>query len=577
MWANLDSLSRRHPKFRKNVLIVGSGPCGLRLGIQLALGGHKSLVIEKRADCGGRINRLHLWPWVRRDIEVVMSGRNLLPGEKQKAVFADADFCHLGIDELQCLLLKNALLLGVEVQLATEYVSGVIVERDSEERERRRARERADEESGPLRREQVPDVVVCTNRKVGGGPVTVRGNVVLSQERTPLLAENDVARGKQENRDDQHHALVQSGGAVEDLPLPLKFTSDPRKLRRSSLVEKEQTPSASASESLQRQQEEPVTGARGERGGSDVGADGDTLLLPVPQRAASRRCDVNDEGGAAHDPSPGTRGEDEDELRHTTSTSRVAELTQIFTRKREPTPPPAPLQRDPTPPKNDQSWRNIDRRRSTARRASFDLLPPKAASYKAAFSPPSDNLVNINGRASISSSGAGAAAPPPSIPAAPSASSAPIIPPTTAPSSAGVILSSSSPAPAPAKKDLSNFYKSKAVWQITMRDLHYERGNYSPADHSYVRLYKREAPTQCRFVASRRPSRRLLVVCRGDVSWEGGCGRLRRGSRWTCPQEREWGDVVAAFRLTMRSHPRAQSLSVVTPSGCCCISVSSSL
>ena len=49
----------------------------------------------------------------------------------------------------------------------------------------------------------------------------------------------------------------------------------------------------------------------------------------------------------------------------------------------------------------------------------------------------------------------------------------------------------------------------------------YERGNYSPADHSYVQLCKREAPTQCRFVASPRPSRRLLVTSHRDVSWEG--------------------------------------------------------
>ena len=29
-------------------------------------------------------------------------------------------------------------------------------------------------------------------------------------------------------------------------------------------------------------------------------------------------------------------------------------------------------------------------------------------------------------------------------------------------------------------------------------DARYERGNYSPADHSYVRPYKRDAPKECR-------------------------------------------------------------------------------
>ena len=77
-----------------------------------------------------------------------------------------------------------------------------------------------------------------------------------------------------------------------------------------------------------------------------------------------------------------------------------------------------------------------------------------------------------------------------------------------------------------AEKDGRNdLHKSVAElgWTAAVK---YERGNYSPADHSYVQLYKREAPTQCRFVASRRPSRRLLVTSRGDVSGEGLGGRL---------------------------------------------------
>ena len=99
------------------------------------------------------------------------------------------------------------------------------------------------------------------------------------------------------------------------------------------------------------------------------------------------------------------------------------------------------------------------------------------------------------------------------------------------------------------------------------------------ADHSYVRLYKREAPTQCRFVASRRPPRRLLVTSRGDVSWRrlvetsrggGGlwtsilfeCCACERWSAWTSPgrisvdvspRERVGGLDRTAFRLTMRA------------------------
>ena len=128
------------------------------------------------------------------------------------------------------------------------------------------------------------------------------------------------------------------------------------------------------------------------------------------------------------------------------------------------------------------------------------------------------------------------------------------------------------------------------------RSFSYERGNYPPADHSYVRLYKREAPAQDRFVVSRRPPRRLLVASRGDVSrgvelWTSilfECCVCDGLSRWTPPgrvsvdvSPRESGGVLlhtdrtgqdrTAFRLTMRSHPRPQSLSVVTPIGCCCI------
>ena len=46
---------------------------------------------------------------------------------------------------------------------------------------------------------------------------------------------------------------------------------------------------------------------------------------------------------------------------------------------------------------------------------------------------------------------------------------------------------------------------------ISSRTATYERGNYSPADHSYVRLYKRDAPTLT--------LRLWLRDVRRDVSW----------------------------------------------------------
>ncbi|CAD7948899.1 unnamed protein product [Amoebophrya sp. A25] len=126
VWENLDKLRRRRVQERKRVIIIGAGPCGLRLAIELALGGHQPLVFEKRIKCDGRINRLHLWPWVRSEVER-FSGRLFLPATVNQAVFADADFCHLGIDELQALLVKNALLLGVEIRLGVEYINAEAV------------------------------------------------------------------------------------------------------------------------------------------------------------------------------------------------------------------------------------------------------------------------------------------------------------------------------------------------------------------------------------------------------------------------------------------------------------------
>ncbi|XP_055349227.1 F-actin-monooxygenase mical2-like [Paramacrobiotus metropolitanus] len=49
------------------VLIVGAGPCGLRMAIEAALLGAKVVVVEKR-DRFSRNNVLHLWPFVITDL-----------------------------------------------------------------------------------------------------------------------------------------------------------------------------------------------------------------------------------------------------------------------------------------------------------------------------------------------------------------------------------------------------------------------------------------------------------------------------------------------------------------------------
>ena len=52
------------------VLIVGAGPCGLRMAIECALLGAKVVVIDMRSYIS-RNNVLHLWPFVIQDIKLL--------------------------------------------------------------------------------------------------------------------------------------------------------------------------------------------------------------------------------------------------------------------------------------------------------------------------------------------------------------------------------------------------------------------------------------------------------------------------------------------------------------------------
>merc|ERR1719265_1901882 len=51
----------------QSVAVVGAGPVGLRVAMELALAGATVTVIEKRSEFV-RINRLHLWDWVKQDL-----------------------------------------------------------------------------------------------------------------------------------------------------------------------------------------------------------------------------------------------------------------------------------------------------------------------------------------------------------------------------------------------------------------------------------------------------------------------------------------------------------------------------
>lgn len=87
--------------------MIGAGPCGLRTAIEAQLLGAKVVVIEKR-DRFSRNNVLHLWPYNIHDLKSL--------GAKQfYGKFCAGSIDHISINQLQCILLKICLLLGVEV------------------------------------------------------------------------------------------------------------------------------------------------------------------------------------------------------------------------------------------------------------------------------------------------------------------------------------------------------------------------------------------------------------------------------------------------------------------------------
>ncbi|GIY18375.1 [F-actin]-monooxygenase MICAL3 [Caerostris darwini] len=110
------------------VLIIGAGPCGLRAAIEAQLLGAKVVVLEKR-DRFSRNNVLHLWPFVIHDL------RNL-GAKKFFGKFCAGSIDHISIRQLQIILLKVALLLGVEVHENVGFES--LIEPPEDQHERRK-------------------------------------------------------------------------------------------------------------------------------------------------------------------------------------------------------------------------------------------------------------------------------------------------------------------------------------------------------------------------------------------------------------------------------------------------------
>ncbi|XP_065505369.1 F-actin-monooxygenase MICAL1 isoform X2 [Caloenas nicobarica] len=94
-------------------LVVGAGPCGLRAAIELALLGARVVLLEKR-DSFSRNNVLHLWPFTIHDLRA-------LGAKKFYGRFCTGTLDHISIRQLQLILLKVTLLLGVEVHINVQF------------------------------------------------------------------------------------------------------------------------------------------------------------------------------------------------------------------------------------------------------------------------------------------------------------------------------------------------------------------------------------------------------------------------------------------------------------------------
>uniref|UniRef100_A0A8C3RZM3 Molecule interacting with CasL protein 1 n=1 Tax=Chelydra serpentina TaxID=8475 RepID=A0A8C3RZM3_CHESE len=94
-------------------LIIGAGPCGLRTAIELAFLGARVVLVEKR-DSFSRNNVLHLWPFTIHDLRA-------LGAKKFYGRFCTGALDHISIRQLQLILLKVALLLGVEIHVNVQF------------------------------------------------------------------------------------------------------------------------------------------------------------------------------------------------------------------------------------------------------------------------------------------------------------------------------------------------------------------------------------------------------------------------------------------------------------------------
>ncbi|XP_026182549.1 protein-methionine sulfoxide oxidase mical3b isoform X2 [Mastacembelus armatus] len=119
LWAKLDRRAAQQEyqgaQVCKNTtcVVIGAGPCGLRTAVELSFMGARVVLLEKR-DSFSRNNVLHLWPFTIHDLRG-------LGAKKFYGKFCAGSIDHISIRQLQLVLLKVALLLGVEVHVNVEF------------------------------------------------------------------------------------------------------------------------------------------------------------------------------------------------------------------------------------------------------------------------------------------------------------------------------------------------------------------------------------------------------------------------------------------------------------------------